>query len=251
MTTVVDIQNRLKLKKKRRKRRRRIALLILLVTVIVTFMIKSPYFIIDNIEVIGMEKIPIQLIDDEIKAIKGNNIFLFRSSEIKEILSYQEYFSQIKIKRKFPSEIIINIQEKKPEINYIQNGIISLLTEDGTLLEIGANQIEDGSTLIDDVALPSIGENIYKDQEEKRVFLAEFRDLQKRNISDIKIDTINMTNMENITSKYNNLEIRLGYRDSLKSKLNKSINIIEEGLLENESGYIDVSVPDNPVIFIK
>lgn len=251
MTTVVDIQNRLKLKKKRKKRRRKITLLLLLITAIITFLVKSPYFTIDNVEVIGMEKIPMQLIEDEIKEIKGNNIFLFRSSEIKEILSHQEYFKYIKIERRIPNEIVINIEEKKPEINYIKNGIINLLTEDGTLLEIAANKIEDGSTLIDDVELPSVGENIYKDQEEKKAFLAEFRDLQKRNMSEIKIDTINMTNMENITSKYNNLEIRLGYRDSLKDKLNKSINIIEEGQFENKYGYIDVSLPDKPVIHIK
>lgn len=251
MSKVIDVKKRHKLKKRKKKRRRVIILLTILLTGLVTFLIKSPYFIINSVEVEGMEKIPVNLIDAELTGIKGTNIFIFNSGEIKKILSYQEYFDKIKVKRKFPDKILIDIKEKKPEINYLQNGVISLLTEDGTLLEIGANPIENGCTLIDDVLLPPLGENIYNENEEKRNFLAEFRDLQKRNINEIVIDTIDMTDMKNIRSKYNNLEIRLGYRDKLKNKLNIAINIIEEGDFIDKKGYIDVSIPDKPVINIK
>lgn len=251
MTSVVDVQKRHKIKKRKRRRRRITILLILFLAGLITFLVKSPYFIINNVEISGMEKIPLNLIDTEIDGIKGSNIFIFNSQEIKEILSYQEYFDKINIKRKLPDKIIIEIQEKNPEINYLKNGVVSLLTEDGIVLEIGANSLEDGCTLIDDVDLPALGENIYKEDEEKSKFLSQFRDLQKRNINNIVLDTINMTDMKNIRSKYNNLEIRLGYRDLLKNKLNIAINIIEEGNLEDKKGYIDVAMPDKPIINIR
>jgi cell division protein FtsQ len=243
-----EVQERIR-KKKRRRRKRLITLLLILLSISAgIFAVKAPYFRIGNVLVQGNEKIPTALIENEAEDLLGQNIFLYHGDDLETFMQSQPYFQDMEIQRKFPSDLVITITEKKPEVNYYHEGIVSLLTKNGVLLEAGANPIE-GVTLVDQVTLPGLGENIYRDHPEKIKVLEEFRYLQERNISDISFTEIDLTDMKNIRTYYNELEIRLGYPDSLKEKLNAAINIISGGQLEAVKGYIDLAYVEEPVVY--
>lgn len=242
------MQERIK-KKKRRRRKRLISFLLLLLFLSAgIFAVKAPYFKISGVTIQGNEKIATSLMDGETGRLLGQNIFLFDRDGLEEFLRNQPYFQDMDINRKFPSSLIVTITEKKPEVNYYQDGIVSLLTKDGLLLETGANPV-DGVTLLDQVLLPELGENIYRESPEKISVLEEFRYLQERNISEISFLEIDLSDMKNIRTYYKDLEIRLGYPDSMKEKLNAAINIISGGQLESVKGYIDLAYVEEPVVF--
>lgn len=213
------------------------------------FLVKAPVFSITEVELAGNVKIPGDVIQSELEGLKGQNIFIFSDKKIREILGYQSYFEGLDVKRSFPRKVVFTIREKKPEVNYNNGGTVSLLTRDGILLEVGANPIEDAVTLIDTAPIPELGINLYQEDQKKATLLEEFRYLQERNISSTKFLTLDLRDMKNVKTYYNDLEVRLGYSDSLKDKLNRAINIIEGASLEATKGYIDLSFYENPVVF--
>lgn len=212
------------------------------------FAANAPYFEIKFVAVTGNDKIPSQLIERETEKLLGENIFLFKTSGIQGVLENQPYFQQMKMKRVFPATIEISVEEKKAEVNYYKDGVISLATREGILLEIGANEVE-GVTLTDEVELPPLGANIYENHPDKRKVLEEFRYLQERNISEIGFSELDLRDMTHIRTYYNDLEVRIGYPDSLKEKLNAAINIINDGNLQTVKGYVDMSYLEKPVVF--
>jgi cell division protein FtsQ len=246
-----EIQEKINRRKRRKRRRRIIFLIILLLIGLAAFLTNSPMFDVTEVQVSGNAKISSDLIAGEVDSLKGQNIFLFDMDMLMGILSKQPYFSSIETKRTLPGKIEIDIVEKKAEIYYLKDGVAYLLERNSTLLEIGGNPVQGMTTLIDSTDIPALGERLYSEDSKKGIFLKEFRYLQERNISDTHIETIDLTDMARIRTFYKEIEIILGYDDSLKDKLNKAINIIEGGSLQEEKGYIDLSYPEKPVVFIE
>jgi len=243
-----EVQDRIKKRKMRRRRRLKFFLLTLIMISSGIFVTNAPNFKVQTISITGNEKISSDLITRETDRLLGENILLFNDDDTKAFFEQQPYFEHMKMKRIFPSTIKITIEEKKAEVNYYKNGVISLATREGLLLEIGANAVE-GVTLKDEIELPELGVNIYEEYPEKVKVLEEFRYLQERNISEISFSELDLRDMTYIRTYYKNLEVRLGYPDSLKEKLNTAINIISDGNLQEVKGYIDLSYVEKPVVY--
>ncbi|MFH5836377.1 cell division protein FtsQ/DivIB [Proteiniclasticum sp. C24MP] len=243
-----EVQDRIRKKKKKRRRRVMLFLLFLIMISAGIAVTHAPFFDIQSVSVTGNDKIPSPLIERETDKLLGENILLLSMHETEGFFRKQPYFRHMKMKRIFPSTIEITIEEKKAEVNYYKDGVISLATREGVLLEIGANAV-DGVTLTDEITLPELGENIYEAYPEKVKILEEFRYLQERNISDIRFTELDLRDMTNIRTYFKDLEVRLGYPDSLKEKLNTAINIISDGNLHGVKGYVDLSYVEKPVVF--
>lgn len=243
-----EVQEKVRKKKRIRRRRVMVLFLLLLLSGFGLFLAKSQMFSIEEVVLLGNVKIPINIISAELEGLKGQNVFLVRSGQIEDILSHQVYFEGMDIKRTLPDKLTITIREKEPEVNYKNGGTVSLLTRDGILLEVGANLLEDAVTLIDDVALPELGEYLYQENPDKSSLLEEFRYLQERNISETKFVVLDLRDMTKVKTLYKGIDIWLGYPDSLKEKLNRAINIIEGANLMEIKGYIDLSDFENPVV---
>jgi cell division protein FtsQ len=243
-----EVQDRIKKRKMKRRRRIRFILLTLIIISSGIFVTKAPYFDVQSVTIEGNNKISSELISNETNKLLGENLLLFSTNDVKAFFEKQPYFKHMKMKRVFPSTIKFTIEEKKAEVNYYKDGVISLATREGILLEIGANAVE-GVTLKDEIRLPELGVNIYEEYPEKVKVLEEFRYLQERNISEISFTELDLRDMTYIRTYYNNLEVRLGYSDSLKEKLNAAINIISDGNLNEVKGYIDLSYVEKPVIY--
>jgi cell division protein FtsQ len=246
-----EVQERIRIKKKRRRRRRMMFLSLLLLIAAVVFLVKAPFFQITEVTVTGNDRISLALIQAELDGLKGQNIFTFSGKAVEEVLSHQQYFDSLTFSRTLPDGLSIAVKERKAEVAFVSGGVTYLLTRNSILLEMGGN-IEEGMTiLIDDTVPGELGEKLYEEESEKGKLLREFRYLQERNISETYLDTIDMSDMAKVRTVYQGMDIILGYRDGLKDKLNKAINIIEGGNLQGKTGYIDMSYPEKPVLFME
>lgn len=243
-----EIQERIERKKRRRKKRVLTVLLMFAISCGVAFLLKAPYFMVEKVTVSGQLEIPKGFVEESARALFGENIFLMKTQTITEHLKKHPYFSSAEIKRVLPNGISIKVKEHTAKVNYYSNGVYSLLTEQGQLLDVGANPIE-GVTLIDTRPLPELGANIYEDAPEKMRILETFVVLHERNTSVVELPVLDLTESSNIRTYYHDTEIRLGYGDSLKEKLNAAINIILSGHLDEVKGYLDLAYVDDPVIF--
>lgn len=243
-----EIQERIERKKRRRKKRILTVLLLFALSAGVAFLLKAPYFMVEKVTVSGQMEIPKGFVEESARPLFGENIFLMKTQTITEHLKKHPYFSSAEIKRVLPNGISIKVKEHTAKVNYYSNGVYSLLTEQGQLLDVGANPIE-GVTLIDTRPLPELGANIYEDAPEKMRILETFVVLHERNTSVVELPVIDLTESSNIRTYYHDTEIRLGYGDSLKEKLNAAINIILSGHLDEVKGYLDLAYVDDPVIF--
>lgn len=243
-----EIQERIERKKRRRKKRILTVLLMFALSAGVVFLLKAPYFMVEKVTVSGQMEIPKGFVEESARPLFGENIFLMKTQTITEHLKKHPYFSSAEIKRVLPNGISIKVKEHTAKVNYYSNGVYSLLTEQGQLLDVGANPIE-GVTLIDTRPLPEPGANIYEDAPEKMRILETFVVLHDRNTSVVELPVLDLTESSNIRTYYHDTEIRLGYGDSLKEKLNAAINIILSGHLDEVKGYLDLAYVDDPVIF--
>lgn len=243
-----EIQERIERKKRRRKKRILTVLLLFALSAGVAFLLKAPYFMVEKVTVSGQMEIPKGFVEESARPLFGENIFLMKTQTITEHLKKHPYFSSAEIKRVLPNGISIKVKEHTAKVNYYSNGVYSLLTEQGQLLDVGANPIE-GVTLIDTRPLPELGANIYEDAPEKMRILETFVVLHERNTSVVELPVLDLTESSNIRTYYHDTEIRLGYGDSLKEKLNAAINIILSGHLDEVKGYLDLAYVDDPVIF--
>ncbi|HBW12864.1 MAG TPA: hypothetical protein DEF30_03420 [Proteiniclasticum sp.] len=243
-----EIQERIERKKRRRKKRILTVLLMFALSAGVVFLLKAPYFMVEKVTVSGQMEIPKGFVEESARPLFGENIFLMKTQTITEHLKKHPYFSSAEIKRVLPNGISIKVKEHTAKVNYYSNGVYSLLTEQGQLLDVGANPIE-GVTLIDTRPLPELGANIYEDAPEKMRILETFVVLHDRNTSVVELPVLDLTESSNIRTYYHDTEIRLGYGDSLKEKLNAAINIILSGHLDEVKGYLDLAYVDDPVIF--
>lgn len=243
-----EIQERIERKKRRRKKRILTVLLMFALSAGVVFLLKAPYFMVEKVTVSGQMEIPKGFVEESARPLFGENIFLMKTQTITEHLKKHPYFLSAEIKRVLPNGISIKVKEHTAKVNYYSNGVYSLLTEQGQLLDVGANPIE-GVTLIDTRPLPELGANIYEDAPEKMRILETFVVLHERNTSVVELPVLDLTESSNIRTYYHDTEIRLGYGDSLKEKLNAAINIILSGHLDEVKGYLDLAYVDDPVIF--
>ena len=156
--TVIQMTNKNKLKKdeerrkiqnkkeiKRRKRNKKIKMFIKifvfigLITGGTVFALTSPIFNIQKIEVVNNESVP----SDTIVSLSGlkteQNIFRFLS--VKTIINIKEnpYIEDVKIHRKFPSTVEIEVKERKPQYNIKLLESYAYINTQGYILEISTD----------------------------------------------------------------------------------------------------------------
>lgn len=243
-----DVQDRIKVKKRKRRKRILTVLFLLILVAGGVFLTHAPYFSVRQLQITGNEKIELRQLESQGAFLLDQNIFLLKQGSLKEQLSNHPYFLDVEVKRILPDGVHLYIKERVAEVNYYNQGVVSLLTGEGILLEIGADPIL-GPMLIEELSLPALGTPIYEEASTKKKALMEFTDLMKRNTSSIQFQEIDLRDETNIRTYYKNLEIRLGYGDSMKQKLNAAINIILDGQLDEVHGYVDVSYLAHPVVF--
>jgi len=108
---VVDIK---RIRRKRKKDWKKKLLVFLLLSFSIFILLFSPLFNISNIEVIGNSKVTPESVINSTGLYIGQNIFRINKITIKEKILLIPYIESVKIQRKLPNKIYIEIKEKEP-----------------------------------------------------------------------------------------------------------------------------------------
>lgn len=115
-----------------------IALFVTFVITALIYMFTNPRFNMSKLKIKGNSIYTIDQIQEKIKVKKGSNIFVITESKILDNLKELPYIGDVKIDRKLPSTITINIIERKPAyLSYNKETAKYVrLSKEGIILEV-------------------------------------------------------------------------------------------------------------------
>ena len=153
--TVINMTNKNKLKKdeekrkelskkerRRKKRNKRIKLvlkIVLLIAIIAggtVFALTSPIFNIKDIQVLNNNQIDAETIISLSELATGQNIFRFSSNKVISKIKENSYIENVRIHRKLPSTIQIEVEERIPTYSIDYVGKYAIINNQGYILEI-------------------------------------------------------------------------------------------------------------------
>jgi cell division protein FtsQ len=107
---------------------------VIIISIAVCFILSLPIWRIRYVQVVGNNYLPEAKIVNTAMIPQGENIFLIDLDEIKNRFSKVIQIKNIKIKRKLPHTIVINVDERAPFAIAIIGGETSLVDEDGFII---------------------------------------------------------------------------------------------------------------------
>lgn len=243
-----------RVEKKMRRRRFffRFLLLISLVTLLFALALNSSFFVIDNIKVLGNNKI---LKDNIIGASSiniGENIFKISTKAAKQNLRKLPYVKEVKIKRKLPKGIIIDIVERKEIVQLQEISSFILLDDEGYILNIVDTKEEKIPLLLGmkaDNKKP--GDNIFSTSKSKESI--EF--IKEGHVIGLllRMKEIDMVDNNNVKIILNDsITVAFGTLDNVKYK----VNLLNEVLKDVEKKQLPCKMilmnrGDNPIIVLE
>lgn len=241
-----------KIRLKRRKaliRRIRILCLILIIVGVGIFCLKAPIFNIKYISINASDSIDKEQMINDVKYLKGKNIFLIKEGDLQPVIESNNYIDDIKIKRQGVSKINLIVEEPVITYYYQVNGASYILNEEFVVLEVRQEDV--GKSLIElrcsNLSHKNKDEDIDITDIEKDVlseFIPYFNEI--KNIR--KVNFIDISNLSNIIINIDGFDIYMGDIENIGNKLNIALNILDDDTLDFKAGYINVSVESSPVI---
>lgn len=248
-------KNEFIINRRRKKFMKKLVLsLLFLIGVLMTLLLKHPYFNIKDISVKNNKNISISNVIETSKLSKGNNIFYIDLDSAKKNLLKNPYILEAQIKRKLPSTLVVTIKEREAVFYGNKGNKYFVLDRNGAVLE--ERQDINNMKLVKlqgfDESKSKLGQPIVVDDERKIETARELSALLGSKKDNYGISTVDIGDITNIKVYYNNICIKLGNNQSLDEKLNKAFNIVfQKEELKGKKGYIDVSFEGNPVVFIE
>lgn len=226
-----------------------IFLLITLLSIMVFIMFKSDMFKIQYIEVIGNGAMEKEDIIENSTLYKEENIFRIKTKIAEEKIKELPYIKEVKVKRKLPKTIIIDIVERKEKVLIKTISMYQVIDMEGyvlkhveskdenlpTLLGLNINNARQGINLFDKLEMPTLVEFL---QEGDRLGLLD-------NMRDIDLETL-----DNINITLNNgIDIAFGTLNNVKYKLRLLNEILEDLEKKNiKFSKIIMNKGDHPII---
>jgi cell division protein FtsQ len=243
----------LKRKKKAIQFKKTMVLLIVMVSILITLALTLPTFNLSEVLVSGLINLSEESIKTTAKLELGTNIFKVKTKKLEEELTKNPYILKVRINRRYPNKIFVDIEERKIAFYTEISGGFYVIDDKGVVLE-KKDSIEGIEALrlegIDETNL-KIGEQIKNIDEDKVQgvcniynFLKEKDLFEKFTISKLEIN-----DFVDLRLYVNNFYIKLGTIDKINSKIAKGFSIVESATLIDMKGYVDVSFEGNPVIY--
>ncbi|MCK9443054.1 MAG: FtsQ-type POTRA domain-containing protein [Tissierellaceae bacterium] len=243
---------RVEKKRKRRKFLFRIFLLCIIALTIGIYAINSDFFVIRDISVYGNNKLTNEEIIFATPINIGENIFRVSLKNAQANLVKLPYVKEVKIKRKYPKDIIVNISERKETAQIKKDFSIIVIDYEGYILDIRDYEDEklpmfygisiDGINITDNL-------NKIEGNKDNLEFIIESTDIGLLT----KMDEIYMVDNNNINIVLNNgINVAFGPINNVEYKLkllNEVIKDIEKKELSCKMILMDKG--DNPIIVLK
>lgn len=222
---------------------------IALVALIFMLLMLSPWLNIQNIEVNGLETIEKPDIIRQMRLDKTTNILSFNRLIAKRRLKSNYYIQDIKVTKKLPNTVIINVTERKivGYIPYISDYIY--IDKDGMVIDVKSSYTQP-LPIIYGLKFDSfiIGENLKTDNDEAFEIVMEITNSIKDKEYLKEILKIDVSDLEDIHLYMENLDIVLGNREAINIKMN-TLNEILKNFTPTEKGFLYIDDINKAPIF--
>ncbi len=222
------------------------ALSILFITLILCAMF-SPLFNIKTIEVQGNEKVTESEIISLSQIQIEQNTFQLNKRKIKKQIKQNAYIGKVKISRKLPSTLIIQVEERKPTYLLEYAGAYVYVDKQGYFLEIAQEKLEipvlQGA--ITEVSEFSVGNRLCTEDLETLSLVAQIMEVAEINELSNLITRIDISKPKNIKLIFEKQEktAYLGDNTNLNTKILTIKSILEKE--EGKAGEIFVNIDLN------
>ncbi len=235
-------------KKNRQKQtlRRRLVYSAVSVILLTGLFFTLPLFKIQSYEIKGTMYSDLGRLSEAATSLKGQNLFFYSAEDLLGEAAQDPYIEKLNISTSITGAAIIQVTEKKREYTLETNDVFLIMDRSGFVLEESLEVPDDVVIVTDTAGRIQPGQKLYKGTA-KETLLLEFRRLMDLNLSTIRFDGIDITNLEDIQLKYGGWTVEIGTRDQLQTKMNQAINILKE-LKADDTGVIDLKFDTAPVI---
>lgn len=214
------------------------------------FAIKSNFFIIKKVSILGNPVMSGEDVKNSTENLIGQNILFINKQNIISNAKKNPYVENVEISKSYPKQVNIKISEKEGIYYVEKDGYKYVLDNDGNFLE-KTDSVENRSLVnvkgidLKDVAL---GQKMIDDS---RVldFLDIFYQIIKINPTNYKIDYVDISDFTNIKVYVGKVEGRLGNDENIPDKMNKLLHIIQNPDIGIVKGYVDVGFNGAPVYY--
>lgn len=221
-------------RKKRNKRIKTILKIIIFLGIIsggIVFALTSPIFNIKDIKVINNN----QVSQDTIISLSGlnadENIFKFYSNNIEDKIKENPYIEDVKVHRKIPNTIEIDVKERVAKYSVDYMGKYAYINTQGYILEIAEDNkkmpIIQGISTSEEEVIP--GKRLNNDDLNKLEDVIKILDSANENGLDGKVTSIDISNKNeySIYIEEENKKVHLGDSTNLSNKMLYVMAIIE------------------------
>lgn len=222
-------------KRNRNKKIIKITLLFILFIIVILCAMFSPLFNIKTIEINGNKIVTKNEIISLSKIQIEENSFKLSKSKIKKQIKENAYIQNVKITRKLPSTILIEVEEREPAYLLEYAGSYVVIDKQGYMLEIKTEKIElpiiQGE--VTETSNFVVGNRLCTEDLERLAIISKIIELAKVNDIYTIITGIDISNKENIKLIFETEEKVAYLGDS--SNMNTKILMIKS-ILEKEEG---------------
>ena len=231
---------------KRNKRIKRLLKLIVLLGIIIggsVFAMTSPMFNIKEIQVINNNIVTSETIISLSELKVDENMFRFSSSSVKNKIKENAYIEEVKIHRKIPNTIQIEIIERQPKYSIDFMGKYAYINTQGYILEISDTNMElpviQGISTNEEEIVPN--NRLNNDDLTSLENIIKIMDIAKENNLDAKVTSIDIStkNQYSIYIQEEKKRIYLGDNTNLGNKMLYAVSIMEKE--KGIEGYIYVN----------
>ncbi len=228
------------------KRRRIIFFTVLILIVVSVVLFFTPLFNIKKIEINGNSKIETALIKQAVGSVEEENLFRLNTKKIEENIMTIPYVDSLEIKKSiFPVALKVAISECQP-IGYMMLGEqYVILDKNLKVLEVVDTKIENIAEIIGvGITAANPGAVISSDDNDKLSLVTDciYAMIEQEVLS--KVGTINFSDINNISFKYENrLDVICGSSIDFSKKIGMFYMALNsDKLTANSRGTIDISI---------
>ncbi|MGL4451468.1 MAG: cell division protein FtsQ/DivIB [Sarcina sp.] len=236
-------------KKDKLKKRKKIFFMSLACLVAsIVFLFKAQMFAIKDFTVVGNKMVKKEGVLNK-KITNGKNIFLLDTNEIENEVLKNPYIHTAEVSRKLPNQILIKITERKmfykikfeEDIYILNNGlyIMDIVKDDKDLALVELKGIK--------IESKKIGERITMNEKLAEIAIEIAQNLIDKNKESI-FTLVDLTDIGDVSIYKDKIEIILGEVSNLDEKYKQAMDILNSKAIKFKAGYIDISVPSQPVI---
>ncbi len=245
-------EHELQVNKKARKRiKKKLVLffLFLFSSLSMLLFLRSPFFIIQEISIQGLDKVSAGEIRDVIELREGMNMWKISPPEIRERIASIPRVGEVSVQRSLPGGIIIFIEEKNPVAMIPYHGSYLELSCDGLIIGI-REEYKGELPLINGLSWGKMDVGMKIPDRSRGEIVEIFLESLKVSPS-LPLAEINVTNPQQIlVYTWEGMEVWLGSREDLDKKL-EVLQQLHQYLLSGENnlqkGYLDIRAAEAPV----